>query len=469
MRRSDLLLLLVGGFALCFSETASGETAAESFCGPWRIENNSNVARLVIMHPAGDHSLMHLHETRIYDMRNANDVSMGVVSENLAYLQGLKVGEVLSPTEFSPNVSPPCNDEHMCPSNGTSVCVTVGDTHSPLAPPSPPASPDLNFQATFVIEDDGNGRARMRLTRADGLPHGLLDQQYVRLLSNKFTFEDGTKPGVTSQTITWLSSNWRNRIISPTEIEHLASADTCDASTSCPSSGTVEVEDGARAPPSAPPAPPISPDLNFQATFVIEDDGNGRARMRLTRADGLPHGLLDQQYVRLLSNKFTFEDGTKPGVTSKTIMWIGFNWRTTIISPTEIEHLATADTCDASTSCPSSGTVEVEDGALASPSAPPSPPSPPPSPPSPPSPPLRPPMPSPPPSPVAPPPIIPSQLTAAGDDTPLGLAIGLPLGGLLLVAILSAIGCIWYRKPGMRQQSNPTKPTQVAEVEMSRA
>jgi len=339
MRRSDLLLLLVGGFALCFSETASGETAAESFCGPWRIENNSNVARLVIMHPAGDHSLMHLHETRIYDMRNANDVSMGVVSENLAYLQGLKVGEVLSPTEFSPNVSPPCNDEHMCPSNGTSVCVTVGDTHSPLAPPSPPASPDLNFQATFVIEDDGNGRARMRLTRADGLPHGLLDQQYVRLLSNKFTFEDGTKPGVTSQTITWLSSNWRNRIISPTEIEHLASADKCDASTSCPSSGTVEVEDGARAPPSAPPSPPTSP-----------------------------------------------------------------------------------------------------------------------------TPPSLPPAPSPP-------------TIAAEGDTLLGLAIGLPVGGLLLVAILSAICCIWYRKPGMWQQSNPTKrtqvvsssSTQVAEVEMSRA
>ena len=339
MRRSDLLLLLVGGFALCFSETASGETAAESFCGPWRIENNSNVARLVIMHPAGDHSLMHLHETRIYDMRNANDVSMGVVSENLAYLQGLKVGEVLSPTEFSPNVSPPCNDEHMCPSNGTSVCVTVGDTHSPLAPPSPPASPDLNFQATFVIEDDGNGRARMRLTRADGLPHGLLDQQYVRLLSNKFTFEDGTKPGVTSQTITWLSSNWRNRIISPTEIEHLATADKCDASTSCPSSGTVEVEDGARAPPSAPPSPPTSP-----------------------------------------------------------------------------------------------------------------------------TPPSLPPAPSPP-------------TIAAEGDTLLGLAIGLPVGGLLLVAILSAICCIWYRKPGMWQQSNPTKrtqvvsssSTQVAEVEMSRA
>ena len=339
MRRSDLLLLLVGGFALCFSETASGETAAESFCGPWRIENNSNVARLVIMHPAGDHSLMHLHETRIYDMRNANDVSMGVVSENLAYLQGLKVGEVLSPTEFSPNVSPPCNDEHMCPSNGTSVCVTVGDTHSPLAPPSPPASPDLNFQATFVIEDDGNGRARMRLTRADGLPHGLLDQQYVRLLSNKFTFEDGTKPGVTSQTITWLSSNWRNRIISPTEIEHLASADKCDASTSCPSSGTVEVEDRARAPPSAPPSPPTSP-----------------------------------------------------------------------------------------------------------------------------TPPSLPPAPSPP-------------TIAAEGDTLLGLAIGLPVGGLLLVAILSAICCIWYRKPGMWQQSNPTKrtqvvsssSTQVAEVEMSRA
>ena len=339
MRRSDLLLLLVGGFALCFSETASGETAAESFCGPWRIENNSNVARLVIMHPAGDHSLMHLHETRIYDMRNANDVSMGVVSENLAYLQGLKVGEVLSPTEFSPNVSPPCNDEHMCPSNGTSVCVTVGDTHSPLAPPSPPASPDLNFQATFVIEDDGNGRARMRLTRADGLPHGLLDQQYVRLLSNKFTFEDGTKPGVTSKTTMWIGFNWRTTIISPTEIEHLATADTCDASTSCPSSGTVEVEDGARAPPSAPPSPPTSP-----------------------------------------------------------------------------------------------------------------------------TPPSLPPAPSPP-------------TIAAEGDTLLGLAIGLPVGGLLLVAILSAICCIWYRKPGMWQQSNPTKrtqvvsssSTQVAEVEMSRA
>ena len=337
MRRSDLLLLLVGGFALC---SATENATDLSFCGPWKIEDNGNgKARLVITHPAGDHSLMHLHETRIYDMRNANDVSMGVVSENLAYLQGLKVGEVLSPTEFSPNVSPPCNDEHMCPSNGTSVCVTVGDTHSPLAPPSPPASPDLNFQATFVIEDDGNGRARMRLTRADGLPHGLLDQQYVRLLSNKFTFEDGTKPGVTSKTITWLSSNWRNRIISPTEIEHLASADKCDASTSCPSSGTVEVEDGARAPPSAPPSPPTSP-----------------------------------------------------------------------------------------------------------------------------TPPSLPPAPSPP-------------TIAAEGDTLLGLAIGLPVGGLLLVAILSAICCIWYRKPGMWQQSNPTKrtqvvsssSTQVAEVEMSRA
>eukprot|EP00964_Phaeocystis_antarctica_P098728 scaffold64710_cov68-Phaeocystis_antarctica.AAC.2 len=470
MRGSDLLLLLVGGFALC---SATENATDLSFCGPWKIEDNGNgKARLVITHPAGDHSLMHLHEIRIYDMRNADGALMGVVSENIAYVQGLKVGEVLSPTEFSPNVNPTCNAEHLCPSSGTSICVTVGGTHPPFAPPSPPsppALPDLNFQATFVIEDDGNGKARMRLTRADGLPHGLLDQQYVRLLSNKFTFEDGTLPGVTSKTTMWIGFNWRTTIISPTEIEHLATADTCDASTSCPSSGTVEVEDGARAPPSAPPAPPISPDLNFQATFVIEDDGNGKARMRLTRADGLPHGLLDQQYVRLLSNKFTFEDGTKPGVTSQTIMWIGFNWRTTIISPTEIEHLATADTCDASTSCPSSGTVEVEDGALASPSAPPSPPSPPPSPPSPPSPPLRPPMPSPPPSPVAPPPIIPSQLTAAGDDTPLGLAIGLPLGGLLLVAILSAIGCIWYRKPGMRQQSNPTKPTQVAEVEMSRA
>ena len=352
MRRCDLLLLLVGGFALC---SATENATDLSFCGPWKIEDNGNgKARLVITHPAGDHSLMHLHETRIYDMRNADGALMGVVSENIAYVQGLKVGEVLSPTEFSPNVNPTCNAEHLCPSSGTSICVTVGGTHPPFAPPSPPL-------------------------------------------------------------------------------------------------------------------PPALPDLNFQATFVIEDDGNGKARMRLTRADGLPHGLLDQQYVRLLSNKFTFEDGTKPGVTSQTIMWIGFNWRTTIISPTEIEHLATADTCDASTSCPSSGTVEVEDGALASPSAPPSPPSPPPSPPSPPSPPLRPPMPSPPPSPVAPPPIIPSQLTAAGDDTPLGLAIGLPLGGLLLVAILSAIGCIWYHKPGMRQQSNPTKPTQVAEVEMSRA
>ena len=346
MRRCNLLLLLVGGFALC---SATENATDLSFCGPWKIEDNGNgKARLVITHPAGDHSLMHLHETRIYDMRNADGALMGVVSENLAYVQGLKVGEVLSPTEFSPNVNPTCNPEHLCPSSGTSICVTVGGTHPPFAPPSSPS-------------------------------------------------------------------------------------------------------------------PPVSPDLNFQANFVIEDDGNGKARMRLTRADGEPHGLLDQQYVRLLSNKFTFGDGISPGVTSQTLMWIGSNWRTTIISPTEIEHLVNNRNCDASTSCPSSGTVEVEDGALASPSAPPSPPSPPPPPPSPPSPP------SPPLSPVASPPIIPSQLTAAGDDTPLGLAIGLPLGGLLLVAILSAIGCIWYHKPGMRQQSNPTKPTQVAEVEMSRA
>jgi len=127
-------------------------------------------------------------------------------------------------------------------------------------------------------------------------------------------------------------------------------------------------------------------------------------------------------------------------------MWIGSKWRTTIISSTEIEHVVSNRNCVTSTSCPSSGTVEVEDGALASPtpSAPPSPPSP-------------------------PFPIIPSQLTAAEENTPLGLAIGLPLGGLLLVAALSAIWCIRYRKPGMRQQSNPTKPTQVAEVGMSRA
>ena len=45
MRRSDLLLLLVGGFTLC----SATETAADlSFCGPWRIEDNGNgKARLV--------------------------------------------------------------------------------------------------------------------------------------------------------------------------------------------------------------------------------------------------------------------------------------------------------------------------------------------------------------------------------------------------------------------------------------
>jgi hypothetical protein len=199
MRRSDLLLLLVGGFTLC----SATETAADlSFCGPWRIEDNGNgKARLVITHPAGNHSLLHLHETRIYDMRNANGALMGVVSENLAYVQGLVVGEVLSPTEFSPNVNPTCNAEHLCPSSGTRICVTVGGTHAPFAPPSPPVSPDLNFQANFAIEDDSNDKARMRFTRADGEPHGLLDQQYVRLLSNNFTFEDGTSPGVASRTV----------------------------------------------------------------------------------------------------------------------------------------------------------------------------------------------------------------------------------------------------------------------------
>ena len=46
----------------------------------------------------------------------------------------------------------------------------------------------------------------------------------------------------------------------------------------------------------------------------------------------------------------------------------------TIISPTEIEHIVDNLSCDSSNSCPSSGTVTVEDGALAPPSAPPSPP-----------------------------------------------------------------------------------------------
>ena len=195
----------------------------------------------------------------------------------------------------------------------------------------------------------------------------------------------------------------------------------------------------------------------FLANFVIEDDGTGKARMRLTRADGQPHGLLDQQYARLQSSTFTFEDGTSPGVTSETIMWLSSEWRATIISPTEIEHMVDNLSCDSSNSCPSSGTVEVEDGARAPPSAPPSPPTSP-------TPPSLPPAPSPP-------------TIAAEGDTLLGLAIGLPVGGLLLVAILSAICCIWYRKPGMWQQSNPTKrtqvvsssSTQVAEVEMSRA
>ena len=56
--------------------------------------------------------------------------------------------------------------------------------------------------------------------------------------------------------------------------------------------------------------------------------------MRLTRADGQPHGLLDQQYARLVSNTFTFADGTSPGVTSQTLMWLHDQWRTTVISTT---------------------------------------------------------------------------------------------------------------------------------------
>ena len=309
------------------------------------------------------------------------------------------------------------------------------------------------FLANFVIEDDGTGKARMRLTHADGQPHGLLDQQYARLQSSTFTFEDGTSPGVTSETIMWLSSEWRATIISPTEIEHIVDNLSCDSSNSCPSSGTVTVEDGALAPPSAPPSPPISPDLKFLANFSI-DNCTGKARMRLTRADGQPHGLLDQQYARLQSSTFTFEDGTSPGVTSETIMWLSFKWRATIISPTEIEHIVDNLSCDSSNSCPSSGTVEVEDGAPAPPSSPPSPPSSPPSPPSPPPPPSLPP---------APPPT-----TAAGNETTLGLAIGLPLGGLLVVAVLTAIGC-HYRRTPRRPPPNPTEPSQVAEVEISRA
>ena len=116
-----------------------------------------------------------------------------------------------------------------------------------------------DFLANFTIEDDGTGKARMRLTRADGQPHGLVDQQYARLLSNTFTFEDGTSPGVTSETVMWLSSEWRATIISPTVIEHIVDNLSCDASNSCPSSGTVEVEDGDRAPPPSPPSPPHPP------------------------------------------------------------------------------------------------------------------------------------------------------------------------------------------------------------------
>ena len=48
----------------------------------------------------------------------------------------------------------------------------------------------------------------------------------------------------------------------------------------------------------------------------------------------------------------------------------------------------------------------------------------------------------------------------------LGLATGLPLGGLFVVAVLTAIGCYYRRKP---QTPNPTEPSQVAEVEISRA
>ena len=251
MRASGLLLLLAHGIALC--------SAADDFCGAWKIESTTNgKARLVITHPEGDHDLLHLHETRIYDMRDATGARMGVVSENILYVQGLKVGEVLSATEFSPNVNPTCDLEHMCPSNGTSICVAVGNVSSPFAPPSPPVSPDLNFQANFVIEDGGDGRARMRLTRADGQPHGLLDQQYARLVSNTFTFADGTSPGVTSQTLMWLHDQWRTTVISTTVIEHLVTPQ-CNTDNSCPSTGTVEVEDGARQPPALPPTPPTPP------------------------------------------------------------------------------------------------------------------------------------------------------------------------------------------------------------------
>ena len=191
---------------------------------------------------------------------------------------------------------------------------------------------------------------------------------------------------------------------------------------------------------------------DFLANFTIEDDGTGKARMRLTRADGQPRGLLDQQYARLLSSTFTFEDGTSPGVTSETLMWLGSKWRATIISPTVIEHIVDNLSCDASNSCPSSGTVEVEDGDRAPPPSPPSPPSPPPPPSLPPRPPSL---------PAASPPT-----TKAGNETNLGLAIGLPLGGLFVVAVLTAIGCHYRRKP---QTPNPTELSQVAEVEISRA
>jgi len=169
--------------------------------------------------------------------------------------------------------------------------------------------------------------------------------------------------------------------------------------------------------------------------------------MRLTRADGQPHGLVDQQYARLLSSTFTFEGGTSPGVTSETLMWLGSKWRATIINSTEIEHIVDNLSCDASNSCPSSGTVEVEDGELAPPPSPPSPPS------------------SPPPPPFLPAPSPPTT-KAGNNETNLGLAIGLPLGGLFVVAVLTAIGCYYRRKP---QTPNPTEPSQVAEVEISRA
>ena len=59
------------------------------------------------------------------------------------------------------------------------------------------------------------------------------------------------------------------------------------------------------------------------------------------------------------------------------------------------------------------------------------------------------------------------KLRACADpDSGPGLAIGLALGGCLLVAVLGAVACIWYRKPRMQTGSSARAP-QLVEVTVS--